>query len=140
MENKEQKKILIVDDSKSWLDYHQANLEIFYGAEFALERANSAREAYDMVYNNLYDPYKLIISDLQMELDFEPKLAGEWFVEQVKKLDEYKNVPVILISATYNIKTIAEHLGVNYIPKYIAAKELKTYKLMIDSIIKQERK
>lgn len=128
-------KILIVDDSRNWLDYHQANLTEFYGAQFALERANCAREAYDMVYNNLDAPYKLIISDLQMELDFEPKLAGEWFVEQVKKLDQYKNTSIILISATYNIKTIAERLGVDYMPKSIAARNLLEYRIKMDEII-----
>lgn len=132
----DEKKILIVDDSMSWLNYHQENLINFYDTEFTIDRAISAREGYDMVYNNLYEPYKLIISDLQMELDFEPKLAGEWFVEQVKKLNEYKNVPVILISATYNIKNIAERLGVDCIPKSIAARDLVTYKSTIDKIIK----
>lgn len=129
-------KILIVDDSRSWLDYHQANLENFYGAQFALERANCAREAYDMIYNNLDEPYKLIISDLQMELDFEPKLAGEWFVEQVKKINQYKNTSIILISATYNIKTIAERLGVDYMPKSVAARNLLEYKIKMDEVIK----
>lgn len=131
-----EKKILIVDDSRSWLEYHKETLERFYGAEFAYETASSGREGYDMVYNNLKEPYKLIISDLQMEWDFEPKLAGEWFVEQVKKLKEYQNVHIIVISATYNIKTIAQRLEVNCLPKATAARDLTSYKLAMDEILK----
>jgi DNA-binding NtrC family response regulator len=130
-----QKKILIVDDSKGWLDYHYAALKEFYGAEFALEVANSARSGYDMVYNNLKEPYSLIISDLQMELDFEPKHAGEWFIEQVKKLKEYQNVPIIIISASYNVRSIASKLRVNCLPKAIAARDLTAYRLAINEIL-----
>lgn len=130
------RKILIVDDSRSWLEYHKENLQKIYGNEFVLETAICARDGYDMVYNNLKEPYALIISDLQMEWDFEPKLAGEWFVEQVKKLKEYKNVPVILISATYNIRTIAQRLDVNCLPKATAARDLTSYKLAMDELLK----
>ncbi len=130
------KKILIVDDSRGWLDYHKSMLKEIYGAEFALETANSARSGYETVYNNLKEPYSLIISDLQMELYFEPKYAGEWFIEQVKKLKEYKDVPIIIISATYNIKSVANRLGVNCLPKITAANDLKAYKLAVDELIK----
>lgn len=133
--NQEKKKILIVDDSQGWLDYHKEVLERIYGEGFTYETANSARSGYDMIYNNLKNPYKLIISDLQMEWDFEPKLAGEWFIEQVKKLNEYQNIPIIIISATYNIKSIANNLQVNYLPKATAARDLTAYKLAIEEIL-----
>jgi DNA-binding NtrC family response regulator len=133
-----EKKILIVDDSKGWLDYHQAALKEILGAEFAVSTANSAREGYNMIYNNLKSPYLLIISDLQMELDFEPKHAGEWFIEQVKKLNEYKNVPIIIISASYNIRSVANRLGVDCLPKASAAKDLTAYKLITSLLFKQE--
>lgn len=131
-----EKKILIVDDSRGWLDYHQASLKEIYGEEFVLETANSARAGYDIVYNNLKNPYALIISDLQMEWDFEPKHAGEWFVEQVKKLKEYRNVPIIIVSAAYNIRSIANRLEVNCLPKATAAKDLQSYKFAIDEVLK----
>jgi len=131
-----EKKILIVDDSKGWLDYHQAALVEFFGDEFTIERADSGRSGYNMVYNNLKSPYALIISDLQMELDFEPKHAGEWFIEQVKKMNEYKNVPIIIISASYNIRSIAKKLEVNCLSKAIAARDLTSYKLAIDEVLK----
>jgi len=132
------KKILIVDDSRGWIDYHQSAIKEIYGAEYAIETAYSARSGYDMIYNNLKEPYSLIISDLQMELDFEPKHAGEWFIEQIKKLNEYKNIPIIIISASYNIRSVANRLGVNCLPKINVAKDLTVYKLAIDEIMNKE--
>lgn len=129
-------KILVVDDSIGWLNYHKSALNEFYGTEFAVDAANSARQGYDMIYNNLQNPYKLIISDLQMESDFEPKLAGEWFIEQVQKLNEYRNTKIIIISATYKIKMIADNLQVNSLSKAIAARDLTSYKLAIDELIR----
>lgn len=129
------KKILIVDDSRGWLDYHQSALRQIYGEKYELETAVSARQGYDLVYNNLNSPYSLIISDLQMEWDFEPKHAGEWFVEQVQKLKEYKNTPIIIISASYNVRSVANRLGANCLQKAVAARDLTAYKLAIEELL-----
>lgn len=131
-----QKKILIVDDSKGWLDYHVSALTQIYDDEFTLEVANSGRRGYDMVYNNIDLPYSLIISDLQMECDFEPKFAGEWFIERVKELEQYKMTPIIIMSAAYNIRIIAENLNVNCLSKAIAARDLTSYKLALEELIR----
>lgn len=125
------KKILAVDDSISWLDYHKSTIGKIYGPEFVVEVANSARKGYDMIYNNINKPYSLILVDLQMELDFDPKYAGVWLIEQIQKLNQYRNVPIIIISATYNISTIANSLQVNYLRKAEAAQDLEAYKLAI---------
>lgn len=130
-----QKKILIVDDSRGWVEYHLDALRQIYGDSYVLETADSARSGYDMIYNNLKEPYVLVISDLQMEMEFESKHAGEWFVEQVKKMVEYKNTPIVIISAAYNIRSIANKLGVNCLPKAIAARDLHSYKLTIDELL-----
>ncbi len=129
------KKILIVDDSKGWLDYHIQALRDIYGDLYILETADSARKGYDAVYNNLNEPFSLIISDLQMEMNFDPKHAGEWFIEQVKLLKEYKNTPIIIMSAAYNIRSIASKLEVNCLPKSIAARDLNSYKLAMDELL-----
>ena len=131
----EKKKILIVDDSRGWIEYHLDALTQIYGDKFVLETADSARSGYDMIYKNLNPTYALVISDLQMEMEFEPKHAGEWFVEQVKMMNEYSNVPVVIVSAAYNIRSIAQKLGVNCLPKAIAARDLTSYKLTIDELI-----
>lgn len=129
------KKILIVDDSRGWIEYHLSALREIYGDKFTLETADSARNGYNMVYNNLKPPYNLIITDMQMELDFEPRHAGEWFIEQVQKLKEYRNTPIIIISAAYNVRSIAKKLEVNCLPKAIAARDLASYKLAIDEVL-----
>lgn len=130
-----EKKILIVDDSRGWIDYHKSVLTEVYGDKFVLETADSARAGYNMVYNNLKEPYVLIISDLQMEMDFEPKHAGEWFVEQVQKLKQYNNTPIIIISGAYNIRSIANKLNVGCLPKTTAARDLVSYKLAINELL-----
>ena len=135
--DKQQKKILIVDDSRGWLDYHQSTLKEIFEDKFILETAISARAGYNMVYNNMKEPYALIISDLQMELDFEPKHAGEWFIEQVKNLKEYQNTQIIIISAAYNIRSVAQRLEVNCLPKASAARDLNSYKLAMDEVLKK---
>ena len=55
-----------------------------------------------------------------MENDFEPKYAGEWFVEQIKTFHSYISTKIVIISAAYNINYIAENLGVSYIRKSTA--------------------
>ena len=109
-------KILIVDDIKGWRDYHSAAvMRLFDGCEIIT--ADSAREAYDKLLENNNSPFDLILTDLQMESDFEPEYAGEWLVEQIKSLKNYCKTKVFIISASYNVPIIAERLGVNYIRK-----------------------
>ena len=43
------KKVLIVDDSHSWNDYHKNNLKELYGETLEIVQAYSAREGYDKV-------------------------------------------------------------------------------------------
>jgi hypothetical protein len=56
-----------------------------------------------------------------MESDFLPKLAGEWLVEQIKTYSRYyKDTRIVIVSASPNIKDIAERNNVLYLPKTIA--------------------
>ena len=121
------KKVLIVDDVKGWREHHYLILKELLGEETCFEFASSAREAYDIVYNHINEPFDLIVSDLQMEEDFSPKYAGEWFVEQVKLLSQYAKTRIVIVSASYNIQLIAEGLGVNCLPKSVAAKFPQSY-------------
>ena len=121
------KKILIVDDVKGWRDQHILILNELLGGQAEFETAASAREGYEIVYNNLNAPFDLIITDLQMEEDFLPKYAGEWFVEQVRKLTRDDKTRIIIISATYNLRLIAESLNVGYISKAAASKFPQSY-------------
>ena len=81
-------KILVVDDIKGWRDYHSLILSnLFLDAE--IQTAESAREAYDTLLQNNADPFDIILTDMQMENDFEPKYAGEWLIEQIKTFKAY---------------------------------------------------
>ena len=112
------KRILIVDDSEKWVQYHKTALSMLFKDNFIIETANSAREGVDKLMFSLNEPYDIILTDMQMEPDFLPLLAGEWFIKQIQMFKEYKNTKVVIISASPDIKSIAEKYGVDYIPKY----------------------
>ncbi len=111
------KKILIVDDTKTWLIFHKDLIEKLYGDLFEITLANSAMEAFNIIRHNIDDPFCLVITDLQMETDYEPQLAGEWLIEKIKGLKEYSTSHIVIISAMYNIEQIAEKYNVECISK-----------------------
>ena len=124
-------KILIVDDVKGWRDYHSSVLsELFSDAEILT--ADCARRGYDLLMENNDSPFDIILSDLQMENDFEPKYAGEWFVEQIKTFKNYSKTKVVIISAAYNLKHIAEMLNVDCISKTTARNFPDSYSFLRD--------
>lgn len=124
--------ILIVDDSFSWQSFHKKIIEeIFLEKgfnDFTIDLASSAKEGYDFILQNSKNPYDFIISDLQMENDYDPKYAGEWFIEQIKTFSSFFNTKIIISSGCYNIKQIAENLGTFYIPKRTAVNDFNKYK------------
>ena len=120
------KRFLIVDDINGWRDFNSNVVEeIFNSEEIEIDTAESAEQAYDFLL--LEKPYYAILTDLQMENSYSPKYAGEWLVEQIKTFSRYNNTKVIMISATYNIRHIAETLGVYCIPKSTALKCISAY-------------
>ena len=113
------KRILIVDDSSNWVAYHtQIIREIFKDNDIEIDTAKSAQQGLERITASIDEPYDIILTDMQMEPDFIPLYAGEWLVKQIKFFNEYKNSQIIIISATNNIKQIAENHDVDYIPKY----------------------
>ena len=126
------KKILAVDDSPSWIGFHINYIEElfieFKSEEYILDTAFSAKEGYDYIMQNNDNPYDLIITDMQMEEDYVPKYAGEWFIEQVKTFKNYVNTKIVICSGTYNIKQIAENYSVEYILKSLAVTDINYYK------------
>ena len=112
-------KILIVDDIKGWRDYHAKFVsEIFPETEIFF--AESAKNGYDLLLEHSDKPFNIILTDMQMEEDFGPKYAGEWFIEQTKTFKNYINTKIFIISAAYNIEHIAKTLNVDYIRKTTA--------------------
>ena len=111
-------KILIVDDSSGWRLYHKDTLEnIFENTEILTDTAVSARDGYDKVLFSANEPYDLIVTDLQMESDFSPMIAGEWLVRQIQNFTQYKNTKILIVSGMYNIEITADLLGVDFISK-----------------------
>ena len=136
------KKILAVDDSPAWRAFHKNNLEEIFielginETDYKIDIAESGREGYDFVMQNNDSPYDLIITDLQMEDDFTPQLAGEWFAEQVKTFKNYFNTKIILCSGMFNIRHVAENLNVDFIPKRVAVSDINEYKDVIIEYLK----
>lgn len=124
------KRILVVDDSEGWRKYHKQRLEKF---DVELTICECARDAYDKVFENVKPPYDLVITDLQMEEDFSPLYAGEWLVERVKELNS--RIPTLLVSATFNIRTIADNTNSDYLPKALAINNPEAYDIKIKEYI-----
>ena len=114
------KKVLIVDDVEGWRTFHKNAVNIVLGDNILVDTAESAENGYNKVLENNNSPYDIILTDLQMESDFEPLYAGEWFVERIKEIRTYYKTKIVIISATYNIKNVAERQGVFCIPKAMA--------------------
>ena len=112
------KRILIVDDIAGWIRFHKTNLEYLNLPDIEIDSANSAYDALSKIEVNIDNPYDIIFTDMQMESNFLPKLAGEWLIEQIQMFDEYKNTKIIIISASPDIELIAKKYGVSYISKY----------------------
>ena len=110
-------KILIVDDSAKWVNFHESAVKEIL-KDVQIHTANSAKQGIDKVTASIDDPYDYIFTDMQMESDFLPLYAGEWFIKQIKFYKEYQNTKIIAISAAGNLRQIAEKYEVDYIPKY----------------------
>ena len=119
------KNILIVDDVKGWRDFNMNVMFELFGHDINIDTAESATLAYDYLLQN--KPYDIILTDLQMEENYAPKYAGEWLVEQIKTFNIYSSTKIIMISAAYNVRHIADNLGIECIPKSTALKCFSAY-------------
>ena len=124
------KNILIVDDVKGWRDFNTNVMHELFGNDVNIDTAESATMAYDFLLQA--KPYDIILTDLQMEDSYLPKYAGEWLVEQIKTFNRYNSTKIVMISAAYNIRHIADNLEVNCIPKSTALKCLSAYKEILE--------
>ena len=128
-------KILITDDTKSWLVFHKKLIEELYGDLFEITMASNALEAVNIIRHNIEKPFDVILTDLQMESDFEPLLAGEWLISQIKNIKEYSKTHIVIISAMYNIEHIAQQYGVEYIPKNLLVHNQLIFKFLFEKIM-----
>lgn len=114
------KRVLIVDDVPGWIRFHEHNINGLNIPNLEIDTAISAREAVSKLELSIGNPYDVIFTDLQMESDFLPKFAGEWLIEQIKTFEEYNSTKIVIISASPNIRLIAERNGVLYLSKTVA--------------------
>ena len=121
------KRMLITDDAPSWLRYHENAIKQIFGAEYEIDTASSATEANEKIYLNADEPYDVILTDMQMETNFLPLLAGEWLIEQIQKIKSYSSTRIVIISATSNIASIAKKYNVEFIPKY-SCRDVEIYR------------
>lgn len=124
------KQVLIVDDVKGWRDYNSSVVNEIFNNDVEIITADCAKAAYDILLTQT--PFDIIITDMQMEEDFSPKHAGEWLIEQIKTFNRYSNTKVVIISASYNARHIAEMLGVECIPKSTALKCISAYREILE--------
>lgn len=124
--------ILVVDDDKS---LNQAVCTYLGDCGFQAKGVLSATEAYDEMYNSLYD---LIISDIMM-----PEVDGFEFAENVRKVN--KHIPILFMSAKDDLpsKRKGFMLGVDdYMvkPVELAELEMRVRALLRRANIEIERK
>ena len=126
-------KILLAEDGAEWQKVHKTLMnDYFNGDEYTLCIESCARDACERLKQEKFDA---VITDLQMELDFEPDFAGEWLVKQIKQMEEYKNTPVLIVSATYNIGFVASRLGVNYLSKRTLLSMPDSYRYAMNELL-----
>lgn len=125
------KKVLVVDDQLGWRNFNSGVVYEILGKDVILDMAENAQEGYSKLLENKNAPYDYVLTDMQMETDYLPLMAGEWLIEQLQTISSFYKTKVIIISASPNIKHIVEKYNVFYLPKRIASTSLEAYKELI---------
>ncbi len=125
------KKFLIVDDQSGWRDFNTNTVYDVLGSDVVIDTASSAKEGYEKLLESKGSPYEYLLTDMQMETDYAPKMAGEWLIEQVQNLTFCYGTKIIIISAAPRIRYIAKTYGVDCIPKSTALISKEPYKELI---------
>ena len=96
------KRILIVDDERT---IRELIAEALNEAGYAVETAPNGAEALERMRQRLPDA---IVLDVMM-----PRLDAYGFIQLVRLESAFAGVPIVLVTAAYAAKTIAEQLGAN---------------------------
>ena len=123
-------KILVADDSFDWLNMHSLEMEECCGEDLELISACSASEALNIYKEEA--PFDLVITDLQMESDFEPLYAGEWLIKEIQFLNPNQNI--LIVSACFDIDIIADTYEVEYLSKRLITADSTSYQLKLTEI------
>ena len=125
------KKILVVDDQEGWRRFNSEAVFAVLGKDIILDIASSAEEGLRRYMESKTMPYNYLLTDMQMENNHSPLMAGEWLIEQVQNLNYSFKTKIIIISAAPMIKYIAEKYNVDYISKQNATISIEPYKELI---------
>src|SRR5688572_14230231 len=108
------KKILVVDDDPEIVDLMKNRLE---AQNYSVVTANNGEEGLDKTKNEFPN---LIIIDIAM-----PRMDGYTFVLELRRYEEFKNIPVVVLTAKDKMQVIFEMEGVkHYFVKPFIAEEL----------------
>jgi two-component system cell cycle response regulator DivK len=116
MQMTEEKKILVVDDSTTNVVLLEAVLD---GKGYKIATALNATEAFKLLEK---EPQDLILLDLLM-----PKISGFDFLQEFRKEEKNKDVPVIVISAVTdkeNVEKIMTMGATDFIKKPVDIQDL----------------
>ncbi len=101
----QKRKLLVVEDDED----SQKFLNLFLKRKFELQMSNSAETFYEKLENYKFD---LILMDVSLRGEKD----GLQLTQEIKKMDKYKNIPVIALTAHAYQRDRAEayKAGVNY--------------------------
>lgn len=112
-------KILVVDDSRIMRNIVKNTLKSMYDVEDGFVEAEDGEEAFKILESKVID---LVLLDWNM-----PRLNGLDLVKKLRKMDQYKTLPIIMVTseaAKYNVIE-AVKAGVNdYLVKPVTEKNL----------------
>jgi CheY-like chemotaxis protein len=96
MNETNKKRVLIVDDNPYILKLLTMMLEL---ENLEVKTANDGSDALNLIINESEERFDIVITDYQM-----PIIDGQEFAETLKKYDEYKNIPIILVTQATHIR------------------------------------
>ncbi len=112
--------MLIVDDSKAALFMFEKIIKLSGAPVGALLTAENGKQAITVLENNHVD---LILTDINM-----PEMDGFQLIKYLKQKDEFKNIPIIVITTEGRDKYVdkAKNLGAeNYVKKPCQPEQIK---------------
>lgn len=127
-------KILVVDDSFDWLNIHSATIQAMFNEDIELVSACSAAEALNIYIDEYKEtPFNLVITDLQMEADYDPMYAGEWLIKEIQTINP--NQLILIVSSMFNIDIIADNFGVEYLSKRFIVSDQSNYQFKLNELL-----
>ncbi len=116
------RKILVIDDDPQTTDYL---VTLFGDNGYSACAACSAKEAFDALRKEKPD---LITLDLDM-----PEITGPLFYVKASKMDEFKDIPIIIISGLHSLHRTIKKVVAAFEKPFEADKLLATVKNTIGS-------